>query len=216
MLARVTDKLAVIRSLHHDDPAHLSSGHTTLTGHLPPVNKSDAEPPSEHDTPHLGSMMAYLRPAPEVLPSFVTMPWQVEHSAAPGGQAPGQHGGWLGRLHDPFVIQGDPSQAGWQVPALALADGLTPERLECRHTLLRQLDSAREGFDSAAARHASHLHQRAFQLLASSEVRRAFDLSAEPEPVRDRYGRNIHGQCVLLARETRRARRADRFGELAR
>jgi hypothetical protein len=28
-LARITDKVAIIRSLHHDDPAHLSSGHTT-------------------------------------------------------------------------------------------------------------------------------------------------------------------------------------------
>ena len=45
-LATMTDRVAIVRSLNHDDPAHLSSGHTTVTGQLPPVNKSDAEPPS--------------------------------------------------------------------------------------------------------------------------------------------------------------------------
>ncbi|HTN03990.1 MAG TPA: DUF1501 domain-containing protein, partial [Planctomycetaceae bacterium] len=74
-LSRHADKLCVIRSLTHDDPAHLSSGHTALTGQLPPVNKSDAEPPSERDTPHIGCVMSKLRPCETGLPSFVTLPW---------------------------------------------------------------------------------------------------------------------------------------------
>jgi len=53
---------------------------------------------------------------------------------------------------------------------------------------------------SAGASGMSHQQQRAFGLLASPEVRTAFDLQAEPDDVRDRYGRNTHGQCVLLAR----------------
>jgi hypothetical protein len=57
-LAGVADKLAVIRSLAHDDPAHLSSGHATVTGHLAPVVRSDDTPPSGKDTPHLGSLLA--------------------------------------------------------------------------------------------------------------------------------------------------------------
>ena len=36
-LAPLTDLVTVIRSLTHDDPAHLSSAHTALTGQLPPV-----------------------------------------------------------------------------------------------------------------------------------------------------------------------------------
>ena len=63
MLSQRADKLAVIRSLGHDDPAHLSSGHTTLTGHLPPTLKSDAAPPSDRDTPHIGCVMSKLRPS---------------------------------------------------------------------------------------------------------------------------------------------------------
>ena len=199
-LAGHTDKLTVIRSLHHDDPAHLSSGHTTYTGQLPPVNKSDAEPPSEQDTPHLGCVMSHLRPAQRVLPSFVMLPWKVSHPAAPGGEAPGQHGGWLGHNTDPFVIGGDPNQTDWSVPALSVAGGIDVRRLDDRRALLRQLDQSQRQFEDSVVRHASFLQQRAFELLSSHQVRRAFDLQAESDRQRQRYGRNLHGQCVLLAR----------------
>jgi hypothetical protein len=199
-LAPLMDRVAIVRSLHHDDPAHLSSGHTTLTGQLPPVNRSDAEPPSDRDTPHFGCVMSHLRPAPPVLPSFVTIPWQVAHPAAPGGQAPGQHGGWLGHKYDPFVVAGDPSHPSWQVPSLALTDGVSSARMRSRRELLRGLDDARARLDSAAVTQADHLQHRAFELLSSTAVRTAFDLEQEPASLRDTYGRHLHGQCVLLAR----------------
>lgn len=200
-LARLADKFALIRSLSHDDPAHLSSGHTVLTGHLPPVNKSDAEPPSERDTPHIGSVLSRLRNAPSGLPPFVTMPWLAYHPAAPGGRAPGQHGGWLGRQYDPLLITGDPSQPGWKVEALSLMDGLTPERLRNSHELLKSLDRQKTVLDGAGPTgQVGEQQAQAIDLLTSPAVRNAFELDQEPEPVRDRYGRNIHGQCVLLAR----------------
>ncbi|MEX2176434.1 MAG: DUF1501 domain-containing protein [Pirellulaceae bacterium] len=200
-LATVTDKLAVIRSLGHDDPAHLSSGHAVVTGHLAPVVRSDATPPSPRDTPHMGSVLAKLRPAATAIPPFVTMPWIAYHPAAPGGQAPGQHGGWLGPAYDPLLVTGDPNDANWKVPALNLQPGITPELLASRHGLLAELDSQRAALDAFAATAAMTGHQaRALSLLSSPEVRAAFDLSQEPAAVRDRYGRNIHGQCVLLAR----------------
>lgn len=200
-LAAHSDKLAVIRSLTHDDPAHLSSVHTLLTGHLPPVNKSDAEPPSDRDTPHLGAVLARLRPPQGALPSAVTLPWIVSHPAAPGGQAPGQHGGWLGRGADPLLITGDPNEPGWQVPALALRDDIPMARLNARRDLLASIDRQRATLaEAAACETTDQLSARAFDLLTSPEVRGAFDLDAEPAGVRDRYGRHIHGQCVLLAR----------------
>ncbi len=200
-LAQQADKLAVLRSLNHDDPAHLSSGHTILTGHLPPVNFSDNEPPSERDTPHIGSVMSKLRPATSAMPSFVTMPWLAFHPAAPGGMAPGQHGGWLGRQYDPFLAMGDPNAAGWKVPALALIDGQSPDRLQHRRELLQSLDQQRRASEQLGAlNQLDSLQQRAFGLLTSATVRGAFDLAQETPETRDRYGRNIHGQCVLLAR----------------
>jgi hypothetical protein len=200
-VAGVMDKLCVIRSLCHDDPAHLSSGHATLTGHLAPVVRSDAEPPSDRDSPHIGSAVARLRPGPEHLPSFVTLPWRCHHPAAPGGHAPGQDGGWLGKRYSPLLITGDPNDANWRIPELSLLDSITATRLESRRELLRSLDSLRAGIDAAGTlSEVSSFQQKAFALLASPTVREAFDLGRESPAVRDRYGRNTHGQCVLLAR----------------
>jgi len=196
-LSKVTDKLAVVRSLHHTDPAHLSSGHTTLTGHLAPKINSDAEPPSDRDTPHLGSMLAYLRGGDGTLPPFVTLPWMAYHPAAPGGKAPGQHGGFLGHKYDPLLITGDPNAPNWRVQELSLADGVSYDRIDSRHQLLGEIDRQRAEIASADM---TGIKQQAFGLLASQDSRKAFDLSQEPDSVRDRYGRNIHGQCVLLAR----------------
>jgi hypothetical protein len=200
-VAKVTDKLAVIRSLTHDDPAHLSSAHTILTGHLPPVNKSDAEPPSERDTPHLGAVMSRWRPSTNGLPPFVTMPWLAYHPAAPGGRAPGQHGGWLGRSYDPLLVEGDPNAEGWEVPALRLIEGITTDRLGRRRSLLAEIAAQQTELERLARlRTFNSQQQQAYALLTAPQVRSAFDLAAEPAEVRERYGRNTHGQCVLLAR----------------
>jgi hypothetical protein len=196
-LADQMDKVAIVRSLHHEDPAHLSSGHLALTGHLAPTINSDAAPPSDRDTPHLGSMLARLRGGSGTLPPFVTLPWLALHPAAPGGRAPGQNGGWLGRKYDPLLVSGDPNRPDWKVQELSLSDGVSYDRLDARHELLQEIDRQRA---ELGATDSTGLKQRAFGLLSSNNSRKAFDLSQEPDAVRDRYGRNIHGQCVLLAR----------------
>ncbi len=199
--ARHADKLCVLRSLTHDDPAHLSSVHTVLTGHLPPVNKSDAVPPSERDTPHLGCVIGQHRATPSAIPPCITMPWIVSHPAAPGGQAPGQHAGWFGHRHDPFLVTGDPSQPGWKVPGLSLIDGQSPERLGSRRALLASMNLHRHSSDESGIQNRlTAQQQQAFSLLTSATVRGAFDLQQESAETRERYGHNIHGQCVLLAR----------------
>jgi hypothetical protein len=200
-LAKRTDRVAVIRSLSHSDPAHLSSAHATVTGHLAPVVRSDDDPPSDRDTPHLGAMFSCLRPPADQMPGSVILPWKCYHPAAPGGEAPGQHGGWLGPRYDPLLLTGDPNLPDWRPPALRLMDGLSVARMENRRELLRSLDGQRPALEQAAAAGRWSEHQRsAVDLLLSPQVAEAFDISKEPEAVRDRYGRNLHGQCVLLAR----------------
>jgi len=200
-VAKHSDKLAIVRSLTHDDPAHLSSGHLASTGHLAPVIKSDAEPPSERDTPHVGSVLAHRRGAPGNLPPFVTIPWYAAHSAAPGGRAPGQTAGWLGRGYDPFLVTGDANDPNWKISTLELLEGVSAERLTRRQGLLESFEQQRWGqpqTDSSPA--FDWQRERAVELLTSPAVRKGFDLSQEPDSVRERYGRNIHGQSVLLAR----------------
>lgn len=199
-LSQHAEKYCLVRSLSHDDPAHLSSAHTLLTGQLPPVNKSDAEPPSDRDSPHLGAVVGHLQQARHGLPGSVILPWQVLHPAAPGGHAPGQTAGWLGRSSEPMYVTGDPNQPRWSVPALTLLDGQSPERLQSRRTLLEILDQQHRGLSGAASMALQAQQSQAFGLLTSAVVRGAFDLNRESIETRERYGRNIHGQCVLLAR----------------
>ncbi len=195
-LARQTDRLAIVRSMTHDDPAHLSSAHRLLTGHLAPKPYSDAEPPSTRDWPHLGSIVAKVRPAKGSLPSSVTMPWTVAHPAAPGGRAPGQNGGWLGRSFDPLAIDGDPNAPGFQVGGMTLPDGLTTDRLAARRKLLGETGTV--PIDGLKAW--NDYQSRALDALVSAEARGAFQLEREDPRLRDTYGRHIHGQCLLLGR----------------
>lgn len=199
-LAPLTDLVTVIRSLNHDDPAHLSSAHTAMTGQLPPVNKSDDEPPSRRDSPHLGALLSKFREVPVGLPSSVTMPWKTFHPAAPGGESPGQSAGWLGHAADPMLVTGDPNLANWSVPALQLLDGLDTQRLDHRRALLASIGRQQQSLTNLSTLGMTVQQEQAFRLLSSHQVRNAFDLSAESPATRDRYGRHIHGQCVLMAR----------------
>jgi hypothetical protein len=199
LLAAQTHRLAIVRSMSHDDPAHLSTAHRLLTGHLAPTPYSDAAGPSPRDWPHLGSLVARCHPSEGAIPPAVTMPWVVAHPAAPGGKAPGQHGGWLGKGYDPFRVEGDPNAQGFRVDGLGQPDGVTPERMDGRRSLLEALRDP-VAVESKSARAWDGFQGRALDALASAEARGAFRIDREDPRVRDRYGRNIHGQCLLLAR----------------
>ncbi len=198
LLAARTDRLAIIRSMTHDDAAHLSSAHRALTGHLAPTPHSDAAGPSPNDSPHLGALVGRLMPrtVQGALPACVTMPWTVAHPAAPGGRAPGQNAGWLGKAFDPFRLEGDPNTPGFRVAGLSLPEGVDLARFDRRRELLAlQADhpgSAPPAWDTFQA--------RALDALASARARAAFNIEKEPPQLRDKYGRHIHGQCLLLAR----------------
>ncbi len=193
-LAQRVDKVAIIRSMTHDDPAHLSSVHHLLTGRHAIKVKSDADPPSRNDWPHIGSILSARQQPGRALPPFVTLPWTVSHPAAPGGVAPGQHAGWLGHAFDPFVIANDPNAATFEVSSLAGAPDVTPARLAARQNLLAKLGEHQAGGAFGP------MGERAIALVTSAAARRAFALDQEPARVRERYGRNTHGQCLLLAR----------------
>jgi hypothetical protein len=156
--------------------------------------------------------LSRLRPIERRVPPFVQVPEILSNN---NYDLPGQRAGFLGAAYDPLVA-GDASAPGYQVPGLGLPADLPIERLDRRHQLLELLDEplarlADKPLDGMQA----HYHE-AFQLLTSTDARRAFDLSAEPEAVRRRYGlpdrtdRSIEarkfgglphlGQCLLLAR----------------
>jgi hypothetical protein len=199
MLARQANRLAIVRSLNHNDAAHLSTAHRLLTGHLAPTPNSDAAGPSPRDWPHLGAIVSKLRPTSGAVPSAVSMPWTVMHPAAPGGRAPGQDAGWLGKAYDPFHLDGDPNASDYHVEGLGLPDGISPRRLASRRALLERLADTAD-MSGNGPQSWDGYQRKALDGLVSAEARGAFQIDREDPKLRDRYGRNIHGQCLLLAR----------------
>ena len=165
-----------------------------------PDANSDAAGPSPNDWPHLGALVARCRPTRGALPSAVTMPWTVAHPAAPGGRAPGQNGGWLGKAFDPFRVEGDPNAPGFQVAGLGLPEGVSPDRFARPPGLARRRRTrAGDPGPVAAARGTA---SRPGRSTPSPRPRPEAPSSstAKTRAIRDRYGRHIHGQCLLLAR----------------
>jgi hypothetical protein len=129
------------------------------------------------------------------------MPWTVSHPAAPGGKAPGQHGGWLGKGFDPFRVEGNPDAPGFEVAGLGLPEGLDAPRMSDRRALLAALGHAHApDLAGTGPRAWDGFQARALDALVSAEARGAFQIDREDPRIRDRYGRHIHGQCLLMAR----------------
>jgi hypothetical protein len=106
---------------------------------------------------------------------------------------------YLGGAANPFVVESDPNDANFQVKNLTPPKGLSLARLEDRRRVLEALDGLRREADPKL-RDLDAYYQRGFEMLTGREVAAAFDISAEPAEVRDRYGRHTFGQSALLAR----------------
>jgi hypothetical protein len=198
--AQLTDRIAVLRAVSTNDNAHSSSGYQMLTGmpHQPP-NQENAAPRPPNNAPSMGALVRYLRPSPGQLPSAVTLP---EHIWNDGNVPwPGQDAGFLGPRFHPWLVPCDPSSSEFRPPDLTLPGEVPALRFEERRSLLEQVDRHLSGVDRSGAVEQFGQHSRkAFELLSSSRARSAFDLSQEPDRLRERYGRSRFAQSVLLAR----------------
>ena len=200
-MAARAHKLAVVRSMSHGDNRHLSGTHNTLTGAVQPFRGTSNQDKSLNraDWPSYGSATSCLRPRPDGLPSQVTLP----NPLIEGGALiwPGQHAGFLGPIHDPFVLKDDPNNEDYKIKELSLIDGLSVQRMENRRGLLRDIDKQHVGVNqSRQGRKFSAQQEVALSMLTSSKLKQALDINAEPANVRDRYGRHKYGQTLLLAR----------------
>jgi hypothetical protein len=197
-LARHADKLAVIRSMTHGDVNHTTATHFLLTGRDLP-NRSGAE---HEDWPHYGAILAQLGRGRGPLPPFVSMMPKVPNGAPRFvEQSRGRGAGWLGPQFEPLRLDADASRPEYNVADFSLHADVPAERLDRRRALLRQLEQQVRGLEPVPQAAALGKHyERAFSLLGARGVSEAFDLDRESDRVRDRYGRNIHGQAVLQAR----------------
>lgn len=197
-LAKRCDKLAIIRSMTHTNVDHTLSTHYLLTGQPPPPVDDLSK-----DWPAIGSVLASLGRGHGSLPPFVSMrPKPRIENDVPRfvEQSHGQFAGWLSKAHDPLTIDADPSGPDYRVGEFGLPAELAGARFDQRRSLLDRLNKSLTTGDTSLAVKDGH-YARAFDLLgAGAGAGRAFDLSEEPDAVRDRYGRNPHGQSVLQAR----------------
>src|SRR6476661_3567172 len=200
-LAERTDKLAIIRSVHHTQSSHNSGMYYSIVGRPYRIDNTLINP-SPTDYPCFGTLVGWLAQRDGytgAVPPYVITP--EPHCDSKVYITPGQFGGCLGSKYDPFVLQADPNADDFRVRNLRLNDDLTTERLGERSKLLGKLGSAaRSAVPSATAAEYDQQRIEATSLVTSGDAAAAFDLSKEPTKVRERYGRHTWGQSHLLAR----------------
>ncbi|MEC9010088.1 MAG: DUF1501 domain-containing protein [Planctomycetota bacterium] len=185
-LAAHGDKLAIIRSLHHNSPGHVDSTHTVMTGYP----GKDAPPPYRPDYPDFWAVASKVcGERVSGVPSHMALPRVRFNGSA-----------YLGAGLEPFRIRSDPNARNFEVPNLQL-DSQMIGRLRERRSLLKGFDGLRNDIDQSGVMDSLDIYNhKAVELLTSGSVRAAFDLGREKPEVRDRFGRHAVGQRCLLAR----------------
>ena len=190
-LAGITDKLAIVRSIQHNDPNHGAGNHYMMTGAPTRIPVFCGAFVSFH--PSLGSATAHERGAQNGLPAYFTIP-TMSRSGGPN---------FLGAKYAPFVVGDDPSSPNFRVRDVALPQGLSGERFLGRRDIRSQVDRLARIADKAAGDPVTAIdeyYNQSYGLVTSAEAQKAFDIHSEPDSVRDAYGRNSFGQRALLAR----------------
>jgi hypothetical protein len=190
-IAKHADKFAILRSLYHTAAAVHDTGHQMMqTGRL-------FQNGIEH--PHAGCVLGKLRGGRGDAPAHVLLPRPIGNT---GGNMPhGQSAGFLGKAFDPFVLNSDPSRPDFKVPDLLPPNYISSVRTDNRRRLREMVDASVKGFEASqdAKLMDENFHQ-AYTLMSSAKMREAFDLAAESDANKDRYGRNRFGMSCLLAR----------------
>jgi len=212
MLSKQMHHLAMVRSVHHTVVDHNAGTYYMMTGRSPVTGGRLIVRDEPENFPPFGSVLAKLRPIKH-LPEFIHIP---EIMSNLGYDIPGERAGFLGTAYDPLVA-GDPSAPGYRIPGLSFPKDVNHHRLDKRKQLLQRLDRAAGLMKEDPTLQGMGAHyDKAFTLLTSSATRNAFDLSQEPQKIRERYGlpdrvdRSVEarkfgglphlGQCLLLAR----------------
>lgn len=197
-LAQQTEKLAIIRSIYHDDAAHGRGMYWNITGHKPP--RAGNIPPEPSDWPSLPAMISKLRSAPRGVPAAVRLPYpMVDNSTLQAGE----YAGWLGVKYDPIVLRtpaGEPFGGVSRTlgaEALKLED-IDREKMSARSHLLASLE--RPLGQPADFESFGHFRNLAQEILCGSAVKNAYDLDREDPKIRESYGNHLGGQSMLLAR----------------
>ncbi len=197
LLARHTDKLAIVRSLTHDSNNHEPSVYRTLTGRSNPTLVVPRNQRNRFDFPNLPGVVSYFTPK-SGMPASVTIPRPIGHD---GVTYSGTYAGFLGPAYDPLELRAAGEVNVAATHTLDLPESLDTTRLIARRGLVDLIESSDRAIQaSGATAGLDAFREQAYRMLADPAAKGAFKLDLESPAVRDRYGRNEYGESFLLAR----------------
>jgi len=190
-LASIADKIAIVRSIRHDQGNHGAGNHYMMTGAPPRIPVGCGAFVSFH--PSLGAVTASERGTTGGLPPYFSIP-SMTRSGGPN---------FLGARCAPFVVPDSPNSADFRVRDVAPPRGLSDARVDRRRDLRARVDRFRRFADKTSGDPAVALddyYEQGYELMSSTQAQKAFDIGREDPKVRDRFGRTPFGQRCLLAR----------------
>ena len=190
-IAKVTDKLAILRGMTHTDSDHGRGYHIMMTGMKAGVGDfNTTQDNNQH--PSIGSMVAKLGRNAGSLPPYVSIPNFLNS----GGPA------FLGASCSPFVIEADPASPEFSVRDVSLPVEVASGRSLRRQAALAEINRLERDVEriSNKVRSLDTFYQKACDLMTSQKAKEAFDIGREKDSVRERYGMTSLGQCCLVAR----------------
>ena len=205
LLAKQAHKFALVHGVTDSGRAtgdHHAGYYYNLTGHAPDATfkqQGNDRRPYREDWPYMGSVVAMKRPMHPSLPQLITLPHKP--SKLPFTR-PGQFAGRIGIEHDPFFLIGDFDQPlKFSAPSITMSGAVSAARMTDRKALLTAFNDSQRGLEhDPQVQDYLKQHERAFQLLSSNAAASAFDIAAEPVKLRERYGQDINGMSLLMAR----------------
>jgi hypothetical protein len=208
-LAEQMDKCTLIRSVSYTPNGlfnHTAAIYQMLTGEqADKVSPSgQLEQPAPNDFPNFGSHVSKIKPPDVPMLPFVMLPRPLQESNVIGKAGTA---GFLGKAYDPYYAYptgADTDQTKMdhlKIDDLAMRAEISKARMQRRAGLRKMLDEGMPELEKAVKPYAlDEYYGKAFELVLSGKARTAFDLTKEPDKVRDRYGRHTFGQATLTAR----------------
>ncbi len=190
--ARQMDRFSLLRSFRHHNSDHGPADHYMHTGYFPGAGFNPTLSPNNQRPAH-GSIIARKLGPRGSVPPYVCLP-KMHPSGGPA---------YLGASAAPFVIEADPNAPNFAVPDIVPPPAIAADRLDDRKRLLEQIGRFQKSAEARANKNAGAVgvfQHKAFDLMTSAEAKKAFDIHAEPEKLRDEYGRHSLGQSCLMAR----------------
>jgi hypothetical protein len=197
LMAQHSDKLAIVRSIHHKQGGHQQGMYVSLTGHDPP---GGVKAKNRENWPSVGAMVSRFQEPMAGTPAAIRLPYSMYDN---GTLMAGEYGGWLGPDYDPVLMKtpaGKPfgGVSRYTKRELDLKLHLPKDRILGRQALREKLErtvGAQQDYDRL-----DRFRKMAADMLLGSAVREAYDLESEDPRIRAMYGDHIGGQSMLLAR----------------